>query len=480
MPMVLRSWVRLAPVIAAGAIALVTATAASAHAELLSTTPADGSVVARSPAQITLRFSEAVPSSLGSVRVFGPNAEQVATGAVNTPSPGTLAVPITGHLAKGTYTVAWRAVSDDGHPLHGAFAFSVGKPSGAIAVVDDGETTQSTVVTFWIVRFLSLLLVLGAVGGSVALASCLRDASEQPRKRIAGLIALAAGVLVPVSLAGLVLQGAEATGDGVLRAGRWDVLSDVLDTRFGHAWLARALIAAVVAVVALAVRKGTDPWAVVLVASALVPTVSLAGHAAVGGAVEAVADLAHLAAAAVWTGGLAAVVVALFSLHGEGRWRLASKAVPRFSLLAGASVAVLIAAGLVSGYLEVRSWSGLWETTYGRLLLLKAGLLVGLIALGAYNRLVAVPQLRRGDVSPGVRRGFTRAVSAELTAMVVVVGLTASLIVQPPAKQAAAAGPSQESGRSSSISSSSGMIGLGVGLPVLGLTGLAIVGRRRR
>ena len=88
MPMVLRSWVRLAPVIAAGAIALVTATAASAHAELLSTTPADGSVVATSPAQITLRFSEAVPSSLGSVRAFGPNAEQVATGAVNTPSPG--------------------------------------------------------------------------------------------------------------------------------------------------------------------------------------------------------------------------------------------------------------------------------------------------------------------------------------------------------------------------------------------------------
>jgi copper transport protein len=474
--------VRLAPVIAAGAIALVTATAASAHAELLSTTPADGSVVARSPAQITLRFSEAVASSLGSVRVLGPNGEQVATGGVNKPSPSTLAVPITGQLAKGTYTVAWRAVSVDGHPLHGAFEFSVGKPSGAIAVVDDGETTQSTIVTFWIIRFLSLLLVLGAVGGSVALAFSLRDASEEIRKRIAGLIALGAGVLVPVSLAGLVLQGAEATGYGVLRAGRWDVLSDVLDTRFGHAWLARAFIAAVVAVVALAVRKGTDPWAVVLVAWALVPTVSLSGHAAVGGALEAFADLAHLAAAAIWTGGLAAVVVALFSLHGEDRWRLASKAVPRFSLLAGASVAVLIAAGLVSGYLEVRSWSGLWETTYGRLLLLKAGLLVGLIALGAYNRLVAVPQLRRGDVSRPVRRGFTRAVSAELMAMVVVVGLTASLIVQPPAKTqtTAAARPPDKPVRSSSISSSSGMIGLVVGLPVLGLTGLAIVSRRRR
>ena len=432
---------RLVPLIAAGALALVTATAASAHAVLVSTTPADGSVVARSPAQITLRFSEPVASSLGSVRVFGPNGKQLSTGEVDRPSPDTLAVSITGRLAKGTHTVAWRAVSADGHPIHGAFAFSVGEPSGTIAVVDDGETSQSTVVADWIVRFLSLLLVLATAGGSISLASCLRDANERVRRRIAGSIAIAAGLLVPVSLAGLVLQGSEATGYGVLRAAHWDVLSDVLDTRFGHAWLARAAIAALVAVVALAVRRGLDPWAVALVAAALVPTVSLSGHAAIGAA-EAVADLAHLAAAAVWTGGLAAVVLGLFSLQGEDRWQLASRAVPRFSLLAVASVGVLIAAGIVSGYLEVRSWHGLWETTYGRLLLLKVGLLIGLIALGAYNRLVAVPQLRRGDVAPSVRRGFTRAVSTELAAMVVVVGLTASLVVQPPAKaQVAPTGP---------------------------------------
>ena len=202
---------RLVPAVAASAIALVTATAASAHAVLISTTPADGSVVATSPAQITLRFSEPVASSLGSVRVFGPDAEQLSTGGVTRPSPSTLAVPITGQLRKGTHTVAWRAVSADGHPVRGAFAFSVGEPSGTV-VVDDLETSQSTAIAFWIVRFLSLLLVLATVGGSVTLAFCLRDASEQVRKRIAGSIALAAGLLVPVSLAGLVLQGSEATG----------------------------------------------------------------------------------------------------------------------------------------------------------------------------------------------------------------------------------------------------------------------------
>jgi hypothetical protein len=75
-------------------------------------------------------------------------------------------------------------------------------------------------------------------------------------------------------------------------------------------------------------------------------------------------------------------------------------------------------------------------------LLVKAGLLLGLLALGAYNRLVAVPQLRGGVVTPPVRRGFMRAVSFELALMAVVVGFTASLVAQPPAAaQVTPAGP---------------------------------------
>jgi copper transport protein len=442
--MLLRSGaLRLVPLVAASALALVTATAASAHAVLLSTTPTDGSAVAASPDRITLRFSEPVVTSLGSIRLFDADAGRRSTGSLSRPEPEIVEAPVDGRLGHGTYTVSWRVISADGHPVHGAFVFSVGHATGGLQPADvDVSTPEYVGDSFWIARFLSLLLVLATVGGSVSLAVCLRDASDRVRRRIAGSIAIGASLLVPLSLAGLVLEGSEASGYGVLRAARWDVVSEVLDTRFGQAWLARALIAVAVVVIALLVLRGLDPWAVALVSFALVPTLSLAGHAGVGGAVELVADLAHLGAAAVWTGGLAAIALALLSVHAEERWRLASRAVPRFSLLAFGSVALLIAAGLVSGYLEVRSWHGLWETTYGRLVLVKAGLLLGLLALGAYNRLVAVPRLRGGDVPGSVRRGFARAVSIELALMVVVIGLTASLVVQPPAKaQVATGGP---------------------------------------
>ena len=141
-------------------------------------------------------------------------------------------------------------------------------------------------------------------------------------------------------------------------------------------------------------------------------TPSLSGHASVSGGVALIADMAHVVAAAVWVGGLAALVLALV-WSGAERWELAVTAVPRFSLLAVGSVSLLIASGTVSGYLQVRALRGLWETTYGQLLLLKLGLVVPLLALGLYHNRRAVPRLR----SPGSpRRARERAFSARRAA----------------------------------------------------------------
>ena len=65
------------------------------------------------------------------------------------------------------------------------------------------------------------------------------------------------------------------------------------------------------------------------------------------------------------------------------------------------AVAVLIAAGCVNGFLEVHSWAGLWETTYGRLLLVKVALLLPLLALGAFNNRCSRPSHQVGVTDPG-------------------------------------------------------------------------------
>jgi copper transport protein len=102
--------------------------------------------------------------------------------------------------------------------------------------------------------------------------------------------------------------------------------------------------------------------------------------------------------------------------------------------MAVVAVAVLIVAGTINGYLQVREWRGLWDTEYGVLLLIKIGLVLPLLAIGAYNNRFAVPSLRAQLASIVERRRFLRMAGAELVIMLAVVGVTAGLVNAPPAR----------------------------------------------
>ena len=107
------------------------------------------------------------------------------------------------------------------------------------------------------------------------------------------------------------------------------------------------------------------------------------------------ADAVHVEAASIWAGGLTFVLLLLLWVRGR-RWEVATEAVPAFSSVAVVAVAALIVAGSVSAFLEVRSVPALWETAYGRLLLLKVVLVVPVLALGAFNNRTSVPRLGAG------------------------------------------------------------------------------------
>ena len=134
-------------------------------------------------------------------------------------------------------------------------------------------------------------------------------------------------------------------------------------------------------------------------------TPALSGHASVSGRIAFVTDVAHVTSAAVWVGG-SRRSCSRSSGPGEsdGRWR----PMPYRDSLGLAVVAVswLIASGTISGYLQVRALRGLWETTYGQLLLLKLGLVLPLLLLGVYNNRRAVPRLREQIASAGGANAF--------------------------------------------------------------------------
>jgi copper transport protein len=431
-------WVALAVIVAA----FVPASPALAHSTLVATEPRRDSTVERSPDRILLRFDEPVETALGSIRVYDGDGERVDAEQIAKPRPEAVVVAIERELPRGTYTVAWRAISADSDPISGAWVFHVQapgeQPSGIAAQVLEG--TDFTVSAFYVGgRFLDFLLLLLCVGGVAALVLALGAAATSVRMRLFRVLAGLAIALTAVALLGIVFQGAAAGGIGIGQAFSWDVASSVAETRFGRFSLARAAIAlGIVLVALLALRAGgrlgrAGTAVAILLGLGLVVTPGFSGHASVSGPVALIADAAHVQAAAVWAGGLAFVVAAL-ALAREQRWPLAAASVPRFSTMAVVSVAILVVAGTINGYLQVRAWRGLWETEYGVLLLIKLGLVLPLLAFGAYNNRYAVPRLRSQIASAIERRRFMRFASAELAIMAAVVGVTAGLVNAPPAR----------------------------------------------
>jgi copper transport protein len=426
----------------AGALAVVLAPSAFAHSVLLGTEPGSDVVVPESPESVSLRFNESVEMSLGGIRVFDGQGNRVDSDEV-TPSKGTeVAVGIEGELEPGTYTVAWRAISADSDPISGAFVFHVqerGATSGAVSL-DDLTGNSNTVEAFFTAgRFFDFALLLLALGGSAVLVIALPSAAWPVRRRLYGVLSVVSGALAIVALLNIGLQGAAAGGLSVVDGFKWDVYSNVIDTRYGEMMLLQAALAVTLALTALALRhtEHRDRRALsaltLALGGAMALTPSFSGHASTAGTLATVSDIAHVIAAALWTGGLGFLFLAL-KLAQEDRWPLATRAVPRFSNMAVISVVVLLVAGIINGYLQVRTWSALWETEYGLLLLAKVALVLPLLALGAYNNRYAVPRLKAGIASVLERRRFLRAAGVELGIMVAIVAVTAVLVNAEPAR----------------------------------------------
>ena len=138
------------------------------------------------------------------------------------------------------------------------------------------------------------------------------------------------------------------------------------------------------------------------------------------------AEILHMAGAAVWIGGIPYFLLALAAVRGGGAWRRVGK---RFSLMAMGAVAVLLAGGLVMAVIYVGSLDALYGTAYGVMVATKAGLLVGLLFLGGMNFLV-VERLRR-DPGTSILR-LKRFAEVEVGIGLTVLFAAASLTSQPP------------------------------------------------
>ncbi|MGP3924549.1 copper resistance CopC/CopD family protein [Streptomyces sp. 8N616] len=379
---------------------LAGASPASAHAALIGSDPKQGSVVGEAPKDVTLTFSESVALSGDAIRVLDPKGKRVDTGKLRDLSSGKVVkygIGLHSGLPDGTFTVAWKAVSADSHPVSGAFTFSVGEPSKTSVAVPQQRTGGGVVGTLYgIARYAAYAGFVLLVGGAAFVLACWpRGATVRPVQRLVvqGWAVLTGSTIV------LLLLRSPYTGSGRL-VDAFDLagLRAVLETKPGAALVSRLLLLAAaalfVAVLFGAYARREDPkerrdlaFGVgvggAVVATGLAATWALAEHASTGiqPGVAMPVDVVHLLAVAAWLGGLTALLVALHRDPSVER-----TAVHRFSRVAFGSVLVLAATGLYQSWRQVGSWDALTSTSYGQLLLVKVGLVVVLVGIASISR----------------------------------------------------------------------------------------------
>jgi copper transport protein len=386
----------------AGAIAPAVA---SAHATIVSTTPGDGAVVKTEPATVSLKWSESVDLASGAVKLLDGTGKEIKTPKPVKSSPSTAVLKLPPGLSNGTYVVAWRVVSADSHPVSGAVSFSIGSPS-AVLFKTGGSSSAVVRVIDAVGRGLAFFGLAVALGGAVVLLALLPGGGGGARGRRFfrfGIGALLLGTVVVV-----LMQGPYATGGSITSL--FSSLSFTLGTRFGDFLLIRLLLA--VGFGALVLRGMRVPAAVCGVA--LLFTWTLTDHSQTGVQtwLGVPAGTVHLASVALWFGGLLAVLALDDGV-------LAA----RFSRLALPTFGVLAVTGVYLAYRQSGALGAFPHTVFGRLLLIKTGIVVGVLALAWFSR-------------RAVQRGGSprRTVAGEAFLGIATLGVTAALVNTAPAR----------------------------------------------
>ncbi len=310
------------------------------------------------------------------------------------------------------------------------------------------------------VHFAATLLTAGTVFFIVGIAKpAFRGARNgaKPDARLAATLRPRFAWLAWISLAVAALSGAawlvftaeSMSGQalaGVLSQGvLWTVLTQ---TDFGNDWLVRLVFACLLAVLlapALAEWGTTSRRAnaaLVVLAAGFAGSLAFAGHAIGGQGIEGIvhpaADILHLIAAAAWVGAL--VPLSLFlAAKNDASLAAMRTATLRFSALGVASVATLFVTGSVNSWYLVGGVAEFIGTDYGRLLLIKIALFLGMVALAAVNRFHLTPAIANAASTATAQRalrGLRRNAAIEAAAGAVVIGIVAVLGTLPPASHA--------------------------------------------
>ncbi len=384
-----------------------TAASAAAHSEVERSDPPNGGMVQTGRTELTLWFGEEITESGSSfsVRSDDPTAKALQVSAA-LDDGDTVVHLTTPPLERGTYTITWAVVGDDGHPTRGTIIFGAGfRPDGIPGA--EARTPDPLQVAVRLVDLGGTLLALGALSVLVRVVRTLRRGGIRVGRRVLTLGVAGAGVSLVAAVVTPLLTVRSQLGSSVgLASAARDML---IGSPWGMLWLARLLGLAVGLAALWWARRLTEtedsyaaggrrwlrplPLATVALVSSAVLDAS-AGHASTLPARSGVAIVAaalHVLAAGVWAGGLMILVltvVPIMRLDAAARRTVVPSAWRAFGPMAAVAAGVLVATGVYEAGRHVTTVSTLTHDTYGWAVIAKVLLVVVALGIAGYNTLV--------------------------------------------------------------------------------------------
>jgi copper transport protein len=401
------------------------------------------------PSELVITFTERPDPQISYIRVTNSQNERIDnddfTISDSNPRQATVTLDETKLEEDGVYTVSWRALSlDDGHIAQGSYVFGVGNVTPD-SVAGGNQQTQTQTITYVtstadaLLRWPLIVAQTAIVGGVIAYFVLQKSGRRglfnlsNPHnqlsfdlnlfaKRRFVLILIAGALAIVISSTALVfLQASNLNTDDDSSNTSDQYLSTVQSLIFGSpagvVWSIRIATSAIIAVLALLyfvlakradVQRTSSSFTSSSSSSAILSAILAAGAASIFSnsmlshnsaatflpSVAVFADWLHFMAVSAWVGGLfyfsAVLLISIKSNEKKAGESAAayhlSVILPRFSLIATASLGIIGVTGLYMAWIHLHTLDSLFYTQYGNNLIIKLSAALPMVVLGAYHQ----------------------------------------------------------------------------------------------
>ncbi|HEX7064654.1 MAG TPA: copper resistance protein CopC [Bacillales bacterium] len=359
------------------AICLFLPQTASAHASLVKANPPQGSHLAQSPERIVLTFNERLGTDLYKLNVYNNMGEPVTGGKAKLGQKHRKLMLKLPKLEDGVYTISFKVISADGHPISSSYTFTIG-PAAANAVnnlqtLSGQEADHNHSGATFLVRIGYYLALLFLTGWTFWGMGFRRESNQVHASFQSASQFLKAFYLF--MLLGLGFVEFSNILDGL---GAEKVIPLFTSSAIGLSWLV-SLVLAVLGFWILGRSKWVDGvWIAILLTAE-----AFNGHAFAFQPVTLTIafDFIHLLTAAVWVGGLLYLIY-FWKKHPEH----AKRFLPIFSKAALISIILLIITGALNTILFLPAIRDVLYTWWGKLLIAKTALVLAVIVTAAFIR----------------------------------------------------------------------------------------------